>query len=221
MFAKTHCSAVFPMVGVTQIYILFTNTTRNPKNPKKFHLMLGARRLSQPISCFTDTVLSISFVRPVWQISDNHSLNIQGAWTIINWEWTIFKSDRAHTNGSNTPAPLPPEQSGGLPKPLWGRSALGEEEDELLSSLSISLIVQWPERHTCPAHVSMHQRNDWIQSAVQTVWIGLSCLASLPTPSFSFSFYWTVPSQNTAKIQLVKTERSLNYNFNSLCWTST
>lgn len=73
--------------------------------------------LSQPIICLANTiVLSINLVRLVWQVSDNHSLNIQGAWTIIRWERMTCKSDRADTNGSNTP---------GLPEQTDTEATLG------------------------------------------------------------------------------------------------
>lgn len=58
-----------------------------------------------PVFCSADIiVLSINLVRLVRQVSDNHSLNIQGARTIIRWERMTCKSDRADTNGSNTAA---------------------------------------------------------------------------------------------------------------------
>lgn len=142
------------MMGVIQIYILLANTTWHKKpniltaNKKRFQFVRKCTVLSQPIICLSDTiVLCINLVRLVWQVSDNHSLNIQGAWTIIRWERTTCKSDRADTNGSNTP---------GLPEQTDTEATHGPVGSQrwvcqcwpVYFSLCVFLIVRWPEKRT-------------------------------------------------------------------------
>lgn len=72
------------MMGVSQIDILLANTTLNVLTAngekKKNHLSEGCLLLSEPIICLPDTTeLSINLVRLVWQVSENHALNIQGS----------------------------------------------------------------------------------------------------------------------------------------------
>lgn len=173
---------------------------------KKIPFVKRATVPCRPISCLADTiVLSINLVRLVWQVSDNHSLNIQGAWTIIRWERMTCKSDRAETLMDPT---LLGSLSRQIPKPLLGLLAL-RDEDEFVSagraaflslSLPPSLFLSWSSwlcsdlrsAHTCTAHVSTHQWNDWIDSAVKTVWIILYRFTSLPSLALS-PLLWIFP----------------------------
>lgn len=150
--------------------------------------------LSRPIICLADTiVLSINLVRLVWQVSDNHSLNIQGAWTIIRWERTTCKSDRADTNGSNTPGL--PEQTdteatlGPVGSQRWGRVCQCWPGCFSLSPC-VFLIVQWPEKHTHMSSTCFHASVEWLDT--QSKRSGSYCIASLPFPHW-LSTYLTLP----------------------------
>lgn len=115
-----YCATAFPMMGVIQIHILLANTTWCIRN-----VLTATTVLSWPIICLADTIEpSINLVRLVWQVSDNHSLNIQGAWTIIRWERTTCKSDRADTNGSNTPELPEQTDTEATPGPVGSQMSL-------------------------------------------------------------------------------------------------
>lgn len=182
-------------MGVIQIHILLANTTWCIRN-----VLTATTAPSRPIICLADTIApSINLVRLVWQVSDNHSLNIKGACTIIRWERTTCKSDRADTNGSNTP---------GLPEQADTEATLGPVGSQMSLSVMVRLLFfLFCSVYSWTVHTHTHTRPARFHAPVE--WMDTLCSWNSLSLARCEFFYLTINSiqrQEAVNTYMVKIE---------------